>query len=152
MEEREIVILTLRRDLDDGTCTMGTLTLEGFTCQTIERPWIGGALGGVPGRSCVPAGTYSLEKHNSEAHAFTWALVNESLGVSHYPVAGIPRAACLIHPANFAYELRGCIAPGLTRFRNATGWQVVSSRSAFGQLKDLLPWEDGHSLEIVGVM
>ena len=143
--------LILRRDYDDDSCTLGQLTVGDWACQTIERPWIGGSLGGQPGRSCVPIGRYQLEKHDTEAHPRTWALVNRMLGVVHYPVEGIPRAACLIHPANFAYELRGCIAPGMSRFQTASGWQMVSSRLAFDQLHGRLSWEDGHSLEIVRV-
>ena len=137
--------LTLERDLDDGTCTLGVLSLNGKTWQTIERPWIAGLLpGGLAGRSCVPVGHYELELHDSEAHPETWALVNPSLGVVHFPPG--PRSACLIHPANYAHELRGCIAPGLVRATQA----VFNSREAFAQLKTALPWRSGHTLEIKG--
>lgn len=143
--------LVLRRDFDDGACTLGKLTLDDWVRELIERPWVGGALGGVPGRSCVPIGTYALERHNSEAHPFTFALVNHALGVAHYPTPGVPRAACLIHPANWAYELRGCLAPGLTRLKSGDLWQVTQSRVAFQELSDRLPWIEGHSIEIVRV-
>ena len=145
--------LLLKRDFDDGSCSLGKLSLHDllgnvlWSCETIERPWIGGVVGGQPGRSCVPIGSYKLEKHDSEAHPRTWALVNHDVGVAHFPTAGVPRAACLIHPANFAFELRGCIAPGEARLK-ADNWQVLRSRLAFSKLRELLPWEDGHVLEI----
>lgn len=139
------MILTLVRDLDDGTATLGLLTAANFTCHTIERPWKDNA----KGVSCVPVGTYTLQRHDSEAHHDTWALVNRDLGVLHYPDASLPdaRTACLIHPANWAYELRGCIAPGMTRVHTEQ-WMVTRSREAFNALMDLLPFGTVHTLEI----
>lgn len=137
--------LILTRDVDDGTCTLGVLSLSDRRWQTIERPWIAdpaGVPGGLQGRSCVPAGLYELVLHDSEAHPQTWALVNAKLGVTHFGPS--QRTACLIHPANYASELRGCIAPGMARAPRA----VVRSRDAFAELKLALPWTLGHTLLI----
>ena len=143
--------LLLIRDVDDGDCTLGTLlfapTRREPRWSTIERPWIpdpAGESGGLQGRSCVPPGTYELVLHDSEAHPETWALVNTALGVTHYGPS--QRSAVLIHPANHAWELRGCIAPGLIRLPHMVG----KSRDAFAQLKAALPWTNGHTLEIRG--
>jgi hypothetical protein len=143
--------LLLIRDSDDGVCTLGVLSLgpnlDDPHWQTIERPWIAdltGKLGGLAGRSCVPPGNYDLVIHDSEAHPETWALVNPVLGVRHFPPS--ERSAVLIHPANYAHELRGCIAPGLIRAPRS----VLRSRDAFAQLKAVLPWRNGHTLEIRG--
>ena len=137
--------LVLERDTDDGTCSMGLLFLDEQRWYTIERPWIpdpSGAVGGQPGRSCVPLGVYQLVIHDSEAHPETWALVNPELGVTHFGPS--QRSAVLIHPANHAYELRGCIAPGKQRLHQS----VFQSRAAMRELQAALPWIEGHTLEI----
>lgn len=147
----------LPRDYKGTDCSMGVLKIMDHEWQTIERPWVprAGAPCGTKGVSCVPPGTYQLWKHNSESHPKTWALVNPSLWVYHYDEdvspgqVGIARTLVLLHPANWAMELRGCMAPGLSRLRETSGRrQVVNSVAAMNQIKDLLPWENGHELEI----
>ncbi len=144
--------LFLHRDLSASDCSMGVFTVERvvLTLQTLERPWIvdPDSPGGLAGRSCVPLGTYELALHDTEAHHQTWALVNRSLGVVHRPDPAMPnaRVACLIHPANHSYELRGCIAPGLIR----NGHTVERSGDAFAELKAVVPWTSGHTLTITG--
>lgn len=149
--------LQLRRDYRHDTCTMGVLSFstpaDDFLCQTIERPWIAmpGSRGGLSGKSCVPEGTYKLERHNSEAHPNTWALVNPELDVVHWEDRERPHRRCLvlIHVANYARELRGCIAPGMGRTIDSDGTHMVtSSKLAMIELKRLLPWDDSHILEI----
>jgi hypothetical protein len=135
--------LLLRRDFSNLNCTLGTLRVVGFSVQTLERPW----LGNQKGISCVPKGVYQLFKHSSEAHPKTWALVNKSLNVLHWPDSAFPdaRTAVLIHPANYPSELRGCIAPGMSR-----GVDMVNrSREAMRYIMDAVPWTDEHTLEIV---
>jgi hypothetical protein len=126
---------------------------EDFQCFTMERPWINTTTsrGGLKGQSCVPPGMYKLERHNSEAHPHTWALVNSDLDVIHWEDKDRPNARCLvlIHAANYARELRGCIAPGLGKGMDAQFVQMVtSSKRAMIELKRLLPWDDSHTLEI----
>jgi hypothetical protein len=149
--------LQLLRDYHGDDCTMGVLSFstpaEDFTCQTMERPWIPmpGAKGGLSGKSCVPNGTYRLERHSSEAHPNTWALVNPDLDVVHYEDRNRPNARCLvlIHVANFARELRGCIGVGFGRSKDDAGTRMVTqSKLAMLNLKRLLPYGDDHVLEI----
>lgn len=149
--------LLLTRDYHGDDCTQGTLSFstptEDFDCQTMERPWIESEFskGGLSGKSCVPVGEYKLERHNSEAHPNTWALVNSDLDVIHYENAGRPDARCLvlIHVANYARELRGCIAPGRSRTVDVNGVRMVSqSRLAMVDIKRLVPWTDEHTLII----
>lgn len=147
--------LLLRRDLDDGACTLGTLTLGFEIFQTIERPWISAPIGqgGAKGVSCVPKGLYKLVLHDSEAHPRTWALVNPELDVYHLPTDAplaqrqYARTAVLLHPANWPYELRGCIAPGMKRQQSEKGWMVTQSRIAWQRIQTGLPWEE-HQLSI----
>jgi hypothetical protein len=150
--------LVLIRDFNSIECTLGKLHItapgQDFVCDTIERPWIPmpGAKGGLSGKSCVPKGIYSLERHSSEQHPDTWALVNSDLDVIHYEDRTRPNARCLvlIHPANYARELRGCIAPGLRRTVDADGFHMVtSSRLAMLEVRRfVLPYSDAHTLEI----
>jgi hypothetical protein len=149
--------LTLVRDYHGDDCTMGTLAFstpgEDFVCQTMERPWIAmpGYKGGLSGKSCVPRGIYNLEVHRSEQHPHTWALVNPDLDVIHYEDPRRPsvRALVLIHIANYARELRGCIAPGRLRTLDGEGVRMVAqSRVAMIDIQRLVPWTNEHTLEI----
>lgn len=136
-----------------GVLTFSTPT-ESFQANTMERPWVPTPLsqGGRKGESCVPPGLYRLERHNSEAHPNTWALVNPDLDVVHYEDRLHPNYRCLvlIHVANYARELRGCIAPGYGATVDDQGVRMVTnSRRAMIDLKRLLPWDDSHTLEIL---
>lgn len=138
--------LILVRDSDNGRCTLGTLRVSDMTLQTLERPWVPGPQGGEKGISCVPAGEYRLVKHDTEAHPRSFALVNEKLHVYHYdlPPGKQGRTVCLIHVANVAAELRGCIALGMER----NGEGITRSRLAVNRFYAALPWEDGHTITI----
>jgi hypothetical protein len=150
------VILRLVRLYAGLDCTLGQLHIEGRTFDTIERPWIPDAVGrgGRKGVSCVPPGVYALERHNTEAHPKSFALSNRDLDVVHEDSQIPPelrlhlRTAVLIHAANFAHELRGCIAPGMGRRAQGSQWMVTNSRQAVRRLRELVPWTAGHSLEI----
>jgi hypothetical protein len=151
------VKLTLRREPSHPDCTLGMLECEevGLSLVTIERPWIPSPTtkGGLKGKSCVPAGTYHLVKHNSPKHPYTWALVNHDLDVVHFEGDDIDpdedRATCLIHAANYADELLGCIAPGTHMAKNGDRFMAASSRRAMDIIKDKLPWDNSHTLEII---
>lgn len=147
------MMLELIRDDSLPTCTLGRIIVFGKTFYTIERPWVpeDNSPGGRKGVSCVPVGEYRLERHNGEAFQKVWALVNPSLGVYHLP-QDVPaaqkftaRTACLMHPANWAHELRGCIAPGKTRTQDANRqWMVTRSRDAVNEIRTLI----GSALDI----
>jgi hypothetical protein len=139
---------------ENKDCTLGLLFIGEMQLCTIERPWIQAmdSYGGVKGISCVPKGLYKLVRHNTETHPETWALVNRELDVVHFPGEGAnpnARTAVLIHPANWAHELRGCIAPGMRTVRDAQGrFMVAESKKAMRMIQDALPWVDGHELLI----
>lgn len=135
--------LFLHRDLRDETCTLGTITNGTKTLQTMERPWVPSeaTVAGRKGVSCVAPGRYRLERHSSDAHPNVWALVNPSLDVYHWESdvprdrRGIARTVVLIHAANFAEELRGCIAPGTRRGKDGARRAVWQSRDAINQIR-----------------
>jgi len=94
--------LVLERDYHpEGT--NGILYVKGETtplCYTIELPW----QNNEPQISCIPEGTYTVQKRYSEKFQ------------SHLHIINVPgRELILIHPANDAIkELKGCIAPVTT--------------------------------------
>lgn len=150
--------LVLRRDDTDGKCQLGVLTVGVARFQTIELPWIPApsAPCGTKGVSCIPRGRYALMTHSSESHPRTWALVNPELWVYHWDEdvpaerTGRARTLCLIHIANWARELRGCIAPGQRRVREPVGrWMVQDSAVAMRRIQAVVPWNNEHTLEIM---
>jgi hypothetical protein len=99
--------------------TLGRLILPSlpFALYTLELPWIPNleGPGGMPGKSCVPDGTYALRPHNSPKHPNTWALDAPDLGVyaELVPAGQVGRTDVLIHVANQTDELLGCIGVGM---------------------------------------
>jgi hypothetical protein len=140
------VIITLTRDYRDPACTLGVLSAGARSWQTIERPWVPmlGTPAGKKGFSCIPVGTYRLLPHTSEAHPNVWALVSPQLDVYHFDAdvpaskVGLARTTVLIHPANWASELEGSVAPGKSRTKTRQIWMVISSRDAINELRNTL--------------
>jgi len=113
---------------------VGKLYIDGAPMLwTIERPWVPGAPGGMPNVSCVPDGAYSLIRHARPNGDVCVALRNPSCGVyysqEHLPPSG-GRTLILIHSANYASELQGCVAPGLGLTVNENRLMVTASRQA----------------------
>src|SRR5580693_3187092 len=86
--------ITLQRTLENEVCTQGILTADSLTLYTLELPWAPeeGYPGGMPDKSCVPAGVYELVLHDTPAHPKAFALVNSDLGVIHEPDPMFPNA------------------------------------------------------------
>jgi hypothetical protein len=126
-----------------------------MTLQTMECPWIPDAAGacGRPGASCIQPGAYTLIPRATEARGGHWILKGPPLGVYCYP-QDIPagcygRSLVLVHAANWAHELMGCIAPGLGRARDNNGeWMVTSSQAAMAQLRGALSGIESAELMI----
>lgn len=100
----------------------GELYINGeLICHTIELPW----LNNQPNNSCIPEGTYVLEKRWSPK--YLW----------HLHITGVKgRSLILIHPANDAVkELRGCIAPVMQLSGQGKG---LHSRMAYQKLTALV--------------
>lgn len=134
---------TLRKD-----CTTGVLTVGTQTFFTIEQPWDDN----IAFRSCIPPGLYTGEPHNTAEHPNTYAWVNPDLNVFHElppnPPAGA-RFACLIHPANWAFQLEGCMAPGNALIDSPRGLMVTNSHVSFDKIIGILGiGQTGHTLEI----
>lgn len=123
--------------------TFGELYVDGeFVCYTVEREWSNNK----QSFSCVPCGTYDLEPHESPTHGTCYALQQRSLGVTIYGPS--QRTHILIHIANKATELAGCIAPGKSLGVVSGEWAVLNSGGAFNLLMTLLDGKPA-TLEIV---
>lgn len=79
--------------------TVGRLFCRGFSCWTLERPW----LGNRPYESCVPCGNYPITIEGWVGHD----------GKRVVMLHDVPdRSAILIHPGNWVHQSQGCILPG----------------------------------------
>lgn len=96
------LVLTLQRDDSEPHCMLGKLHLpSGCVLHTIERPW----KNNERGVSCIPAGRYRVR--------FT---MSKRFHCKLYEVMDVPnRSGIRIHAANWATQLEGCIALGVTR-------------------------------------
>lgn len=128
------------------------------TFHTIERRWIEhNDPGGRPFESCIPDGSYALTPYQRTNGDKVFALVDPQLGVYFRAADRIPdedgnkvgRYKILIHAGNYVDDVVGCIAPGLSRVIHQNRQMVTSSRAAMQHIRNLLPWEHGHTIEIV---
>ena len=96
------MILDIIRLEESNFGNFGTLLIDGrIFCTTLELPW----MENVPFYSCVPEGYYVCVRRESwtgkKKHGDTFEVLN------------VPeRSGILFHPANWVYELEGCIAVG----------------------------------------
>lgn len=91
--------LTLVRTANTPDGVFGLLRLGAFTFFTVEDDWKNNA----PGESCIPAGTYQLER--SFYHKG---------GYEAFEITGVPgRSRILIHVANTEEDVRGCVGLGM---------------------------------------
>lgn len=135
--------------------TPGFFNIDSQEFPTIEREWLDNA----PFVSCVPLGRYRIVHYSSRKYPEAYALVNEDLGVylnkedMHTDSSG--RYSILIHSANLASELAGCIAPGIDRgflnIKGKTGLGVFQSRTAIEAIYTILSNNDHVFLDILEV-
>ena len=145
------MILTLTRSIYGPAATLGLLTVAGVTYHTIEQPWRDDAAFS----SCVPDGTYMLMPYESPKHGDTWCLHNPAYGIyGTAPPVGA-RGYCELHAGNWASQLEGCIAPGLsagTMIDPSLGTEqpaVLDSQEAIRAILAALgPMSTGHTLII----
>lgn len=146
--------LTLFREGSiEGIGTLGYLICGGSQFASVEREWFDNE----QFVSCIPTGRYRLVKYSSEKYPDHYALVNEELGV-YLHKEDIPRGvkgryAILIHIANTAAELQGCIAIGMKRGyvtpkNRKLGLGVSSSGTAFKIMMNRLKNDEENFITI----
>lgn len=125
----------VRRLTQTDFATFGELVIHGdAVCKTLELPWKDNA----NGVSCIPAGTYWVEREFSPA--FKRDLF-ELKDVPH-------RSECKFHPANVPHELKGCIALGEDYGTVGGEDGVVRSRAAVDTFMALYADADGFWLTV----
>lgn len=116
---------------------MGYLICPGLKLFTIERPW----KNNEPFVSCIPTGQYRVTRRHSEKFGDHWLLLD------------VPeRSLILIHVANYASELQGCIGIGTGQSidKKRLCHMVTNSRKAMERFNDLLADETEFQLIIRG--
>lgn len=152
------MILTLERFSYAPTETEGRWYLPKRTLFTIERPWIPNpnGPGGMPFRSCIPEGEYTIEPWTRPNGERVFIIHNPALGVykrSDEAKKGHGRYLIFVHAANWVSQVVGCIAPGTSRgilFNPDTGRTeraVMNSNSAMEEIRKTLG-EEKHTLVI----
>jgi hypothetical protein len=160
-----MIALRLTREVMNASCCRGKLEVldaDGETIQTlftIEKPWIpnsNGGKAGEPFRSCVSEGTYSLSPFVRPNGDKVWVLGNPDLDVFKLDTdipkdrKGAGRFLILIHAANRARDVVGCIGPGRTARTEDDGTlMVTSSRDAMKDLHKRLDGRRNLEIEIV---
>ncbi len=125
-----MVILTRWAFFND--CTLGRLEFDGFRCWTVERPWLDNAVN----VSCVPDGTYTMERHDSP-----------KFGPNVWELQNVPnRSYILIHAGNTSKDVTGCIALGEGLRTGADG--VTSSRKALSAFEELTKGLESLKIQI----
>ena len=127
-----ISILVTRNELSEIQ-TIGRLDVvngdvELFSCMTLELAWNNN----LRQISCIPYGEYSCEKKEATA----------AIPYQHVTVLNVrDRSGIAIHKANYASQLRGCIAVGDKHVDiNKDGnLDVTNSSNTFKKLMDILP-------------
>jgi hypothetical protein len=112
--------ITIERFCYHPKGTLGVCTVAGETFYTIERPWLDNA----PNVSCVPTGSYSMTWRESPRFGWTWMLED---------VPG--RTYILIHAANYASDVQGCIGLGTSLMGDRVA--VSNSRKAVAAFDEL---------------
>ena len=124
--------IKLVRTCDDGTQTLGRLIIGINEYKTLELAY----KNNERGKSCIPVGTYKVNKHKSP-----------KFGDSFWLQGTEPRKESLIHKGNYHTDIRGCILVGFKHSDiNKDGFiDVTDSAKA---IKEILTF-DVDEIEIV---
>lgn len=108
-------------------CTLGRLFIVGFSCHTLELPY----LGNEPNKSCIEPGVYDYRVAYSDRWQRDVIWIDGVEG----------RTAIQGHPANKVEDLLGCFAVGdsVVSMTNSKSPCVANSRATFDRLLKLIP-------------
>lgn len=131
--------LKLTRYEMDGDGTFGSLEAVDGSCDahaervwdSLERPW----RADQPFKSCIRSGLYFVRLHESPKHGACLLIEGGNVFAEQQQYVGHHRYAILIHPANWAIELAGCIALGKTTGTLDGKPAVLNSRQALEEVR-----------------
>jgi len=137
--------IVLERFLPSVHGTFGVMQVGNFVFFTLEEEWKDNA----PNESCIPAGTYELQR----------VMYNRG-GFMTYEIVGVPdRSQIKFHPGNTEEDTQGCILTGLmlgflkVRLDEEEGrprkkLAVLKSRAGFEKFMGLLEGVDEVEIKI----
>lgn len=129
-------LVTLKRDVDNGVETLGTIYYKEFTCKTLERSWKGNS----PFISCIPKGLYRVK----------WSFSLKLLQYT-YQVLNVPyRSGIRLHKGNFFFNTDGCIILGdnFVDLNKDGKLDIINSTITLGKFVTLMDKKD-FQLEII---
>ena len=137
---KEIRLWRLPCDLPFATFGVFTHDKVPF-CVSVELPW----QDNKNDISCIPAGTYICRRRAA----------TERIPYEHFLITNVPgREGCAIHRANWASQLRGCVAPA-EAFEiladKPTEPGAADSKGAFDELMAFTKGLDEFRLHIVNL-
>lgn len=143
-----LIQIVRSKKLSTPEATYGTLSFNGALVGfTVEQPWNNN----IKDMSCFPEGHYQLLAHDSPKHPNSVAFHNPALNVyaepNMLPSGVVGRTDCLIHPANFAQELEGCVAVGQDYLYNTKHIPIGVSNSKETITRLQRYWGDRKNLE-----
>ena len=107
---------------------------------TIERPWLYNA----PNISCIPAGTYVMRRfYDVHGYRSSKAITEDYV----WEICNVPdRTVILLHVANYARNVEGCVGLGLGALAGLQG--VGNSRTAVTDFQELTEAESEMEITI----
>lgn len=107
-------------------------------CHSVERAW----KDNLPNISCIPEGTYRIRLHDSPKFGRCYYLENTKLEVSLN--GNTKRTHILIHAANWAHQLQGCIALGRDIAEFPQGRGVTASKATMRRFQKRLKGQPAY--------
>ena len=112
--------INLERFCYHPNATLGVIEIDSERFYTVERPW----LDNKPNVSSIPVGTYEMGWSESPRFGETWHIKD------------VPdRTYILIHVANFARDVEGCIGLGMGLMGDTVA--VSESKKAVTRFEEL---------------
>ena len=118
--EAAVIEIDLKRFAYHPKGTLGVIDYSGERFYTIERPWLDNTVR----ISCIPEGVYNMGWRESPKFGETWQVQDVQ-----------NRTYILIHTANYAKEVQGCIGLGMGLMGDRVA--VSSSRKAVAKFEEL---------------
>jgi hypothetical protein len=118
--EAAVIEIDLKRFAYHPKGTLGVIDYSGERFYTIERPWLDNTVR----ISCIPEGVYSMGWRESPKFGETWQVQDVQ-----------NRTYILIHTANYAKEVQGCIGLGMGLMGDRVA--VSSSRKAVAKFEEM---------------
>ena len=118
--EAAVTEIDLKRFAYHPKGTLGVIDYSGERFYTIERPWLDNTVR----ISCIPEGVYNMGWRESPKFGETWQVQDVQ-----------NRTYILIHTANYAKEVQGCIGLGMGLMGDRVA--VSSSRKAVAKFEEM---------------